>query len=164
MQTKILPHMNIPKDELPTNKREFPLVPLPTVVAPSAHKEPAVSTSTSGSAVVVQSAPTTTYICPVDDQDVPMAAHSTEPAIPAGHDLPSISTLNLQVPPTPPVHTTSISLKPTAISTPRRSTRTNFGVFGTRYVPEGHLAHAFFSQLVEECNTHGFDSPTWLLL
>jgi len=83
MQAKILPRMNIPKDELPTNKREFPLVPLPTVVAPSAHKEPAVSsTSTSGSAVVVQSPPPTTYIHPVDDQDVPMAAHSTEPAIP----------------------------------------------------------------------------------
>ena len=158
MQAKILPRMNIPKDELPTNKREFPLVPLPSVVAPSAHKEPAVSTSTTGSAVVVQSAPTTTYICPVDDQDVPMAAHSTEPAIP-GHDPPTIFTSNLQqVPPTPPVHTTSISMKSTAISTPRRSTRTNFGVFGTRYVPEGHLAHAFFSQLVEESDTHGFDS------
>ena len=38
MQAKILPRMNIPKDELPTNKREFPLVPLPTA-APSAHKE-----------------------------------------------------------------------------------------------------------------------------
>ena len=157
MQVKILPHMNIPKDELPTNKREFPLVPLPSVVAPSAHKEPAVSTSTSGSAVVVQSPPPTTYIHPVDVQDIPMAAHSTEPAIP-GHDLPTISTSNLQVPPTPPVHTTSISMKPTAISTPCRSTKTNFGVFGTRYVPEGHLAHAFFSQLVEESDTHGFDS------
>ena len=49
-------------------------------------------------------------------------------------------------------------MKPTAISTPCRSTKTNFGVFGTRYVPEGHLAHAFFSQLVEESDTHGFDS------
>jgi hypothetical protein len=92
---------------LPTNKREFPLVPLPSVVAPSAHKVPAVSTSTSGSAVVVQSPPPTTYIHPVDVQDIPMAAHSTEPAIPA-HDLPTISTSNFQVPPTPPVHTTSI--------------------------------------------------------
>ena len=49
-------------------------------------------------------------------------------------------------------------MKPTAISTPRHSIRTNFVVFGTRYVPEGHLAHAFFSQLVEESDTHGFDS------
>ena len=158
MQTKILPHMNIPKDELPTIKREFPLVPLHPVVTPSAHKEPAVSTSTTGSAVVVQSPFPTTYIHPVDVQDIPMAAHSTEPAIP-GHDLPSISTSNLQVPPTPPVHTASaISMKPTAISIPGHSTRTNFGMFGTCYVPEGHLAHAFFSQLVEESDTHGFDS------
>ena len=87
-----------------------------------------------------------------------MAAHSTERAIP-GHDPPIISTSNLQVVPlTPPVHPISISLKPNEISTPRRSTRENFGVFGTRYVPEGNLAHAFFSQLVEYCDTHGFDS------
>ena len=57
-----------------------------------------------------------------------------------------------------PGHTISISMKPTVISTPRHSTRTNFGVFGTRYVPEGQLAHAFFSQSVEESDTHGFDS------
>ena len=49
-------------------------------------------------------------------------------------------------------------MKPSVTSTPLRSTRTNFGVFGTRYVPEGHLAHAFFSQLVEESDAHGFDS------
>jgi hypothetical protein len=31
-------------------------------------------------------------------------------------------------------------------------------VCGTRYVPEGHLAHAFFSQLLEDSDTYGFDS------
>ena len=61
------------------------LCPPPLLCVPSpAHKEPAVSTTSSISgSVVVQSALPTTYIHPVDVQDVPMAAaHYTEPAIP----------------------------------------------------------------------------------
>ena len=57
-------------------------------------------------------------------------------------------------------------MKLNVISTPRRSTRTNFGVFGTRYVPEGHLDHAFFRNWLKTVTPMALTPiwPTWLLL